>query len=71
MTDIYEILIAPPGATCDICFTDCAGEPCEVTTVDGRERYSHVDLDACLEKWETRGNAERETRSETLNAKRL
>ncbi len=24
-----------------------------MTTIDGRLRYSHVDLEKCLERWET------------------
>lgn len=51
MTETFEVLIAPPGATCDICGSTCSGEPCEATTVDGRERYSHVDLGVCLVRW--------------------
>ncbi len=55
-TSDYTVTIAPPGAFCDLCTCDCSGEPCEVTTIDGRERYSHVDLDACLEKREQSPN---------------
>lgn len=47
----YAVIIAPSGATCDVCNTTCSGEPCEATLVDGRERYSHVDLGTCLVRW--------------------
>jgi len=52
MSEVFQILIAPPGAICDLCECSCAGEPCEATVIDGRERYSHVDLERCLERWE-------------------
>ena len=53
-TTDYTVIIAPPGSVCDVCATSCAGEPCEATVIDGKERYSHVDLERCLERWEAR-----------------
>jgi hypothetical protein len=51
-TSTYAVIIAPVWAVCEVCGCPCAGEPVEVCYIAEQPRYSHVDLVACLKRWE-------------------